>query len=126
MLLRCDVGKKDVLLAEDIFGKGIGELKGKTTAHKAPIVKQDEKIEYHRQLEAYCDIMFVNKRPFLLTDFMVTEYLMANRLKSSGSEDIRPALKKQIGEMTRQGFRVTILRAEGESGIVSDEDTMQV
>ena len=56
--LKCDVGRKDVLRAEDIFDKDIGDF-------KAPIIRQDEKIEYLRQLEeqeAHCGIMFVNKR----------------------------------------------------------------
>ncbi len=59
------------------------------------LFRQDDTIEYHRQLdkqEAHCDIMFMNRRPLLLTVLMGTEYIMANRMKSRGSKDIRPKL----------------------------------
>ena len=53
---------------------------------------------------------------------MGTEYVIAN--KSRGSKDIKSSLRKLIGEMNRQGFRVTILRTDNESGIVSTIDSV--
>ena len=127
MLLRCDIGKRDVLRAVDIFGQDIGELKGKATAKKAPVIRPDEKIQDNMQREdqeCHCDIMFVNKRPFLISVFLSTEYVMVNRIKSRSSKDICSALRKQMSEMSRLGFRVTMVRVDGESGVGADEETV--
>ena len=123
-LLNCDVGKKDILRAEDIFGQDIGEIKGKSTSRKAPRVEQPDKIKENVQIqnqEAHCDLMFLNGRPFLVTVFMTTEFVMVNRLNTKGGEDVMNALRKQISEIKKLGFIVTTLRCDGESAIVTDK-----
>ena len=70
-------------------------------------------------------IGIVNKRPFLVSAFLGTEYVMVNRIKSRSSKDICPddILKKPMSEMNRLGFRVTTIRVDGESGAGADEET---
>ncbi len=61
----------DVDLAEKIFGRDIGTLKGKTMRQAPPRVKDDlvevprELKEKHKDLELCMDIMFVNGMPML-------------------------------------------------------------
>ena len=66
------VTTKDVVLAEKIFGKDIGIIKGKTTRRRpVPRVKDQLTIPpelYERiSLEMCMDIMFVNEIPYLTT-----------------------------------------------------------
>ena len=50
--------------------------------------------------------------------------VMVNRLKRSGNKDICPALRKQMSGRSRLGFRLTMIRVDGESGVEADEETM--
>ena len=70
LMRNCPVTTKDVDIAEKIFGKDVGTLKGKTTRPKAPIVKTDileipQEILAQEVLELCIDVMFVNGSPFL-------------------------------------------------------------
>ena len=127
-LLHCDISKKDVLRAEHIFGQDIGEIKGKATSRKAPEVRPDEKIhKYNIQVEeqvCHTDIMFVRSKPFLITVFTTTDYVMVTRIKSRGAKDILNALKKHVSEMEKQGFKVRLINTDGESGLVTDADNV--
>ena len=63
-----------MLWAADIFGQDIGEFKGKATVRNAPVIRPNEKIQDDLQREdqkCQCDIMFVKKRPFLVSVFLV-------------------------------------------------------
>ena len=80
----CPVTIEDIQLAEDIFGKDIGALKGKTTRKKpAPVVRDiiDVPKELnlpHKNLEMAIDTIFVNGMPFLST---ITRNLMYRTLQ---------------------------------------------
>ena len=67
----CPVTIEDVKIAEDIWGKDISYLKGKTTRNRPPVVKSDL-IEISKELKAkgysvtLCiDTMYTNKIGFL-------------------------------------------------------------
>ena len=69
----CPVSKFDVKAANNIFGKNLGSLKGKTVYKKEGHVKTTiqlvpyEIIKICKQVALAIDIMFVNKIPFLIT-----------------------------------------------------------
>lgn len=123
-LLNCELTSSDVERAEKIFGQDVGEIKGKSVAAKSPVVNMDEKIHYQVQQRdevVNCDIMFINKKPFLASVFNDTEYTMLTRLKSRNATEVMKALRKQFYEMKKQGYNIRVLRTDGESGISKDE-----
>ena len=73
LLPNCPVNCRDVLRAEQIFGPDIGSLKGKTVRRQPPRVEVAEvtlppTIQQHYQdVTLGCDIMYVNKVPFLMS-----------------------------------------------------------
>ena len=123
-LLNCEVTPDDVRRAEEIYGQDIAEIKGKSTLSKAPAIDLTKTIpELVEDQVAHVDIMFVNKKPFLITVFTETEYTMVTRIKSRQAKDIAPALSKHILEMRKQGFKTDIVRSDGEAGVITDKDT---
>ena len=73
LLLNCPVTCRDVLRAEQIFGPDIGLLKGKTVRQRPPRVEVTEVTlpptihQHYQEVTLGCDIMFVNKIPFLMS-----------------------------------------------------------
>ena len=73
LLPNCPVTRRDVLRAEQIFGPDIGSLKGKTVWRQPPQVEVTEVTlpptihQHYQEVTLGCDIMFVNKIPFLMS-----------------------------------------------------------
>ena len=73
LLPNCSVNHRDVLTAKHIFGHDIGSLKGKTVRRQPPRVEVEEVSlpptiqQHYQEVTLACDIMYVNKIPFLMS-----------------------------------------------------------
>ena len=119
-----EVSVQDVVRSVKIYGKDLGNLKGKTTAKKGPIVnlESDPVIKGIVQVQqyGYVDIMFVNNIKYLIAVFGPSEYVIMKKLPSRKQEDILISLKKATTFMRLAGFQIVLIRCDGESGIEAD------
>ena len=123
-LLECEISKRDVKRADDIWGQDIAEIKGKSTGRKGDVIKNDDSEIVTKQEKfqtAHVDLFFTNGRPFLITVFQGTEYVMVTRLQSKGIADVQAGIRRHVGEIRKQGFDIKLMYIDGESAVGSDE-----
>ena len=74
---------QDVMRSLDIYGPSLGGLKGKTTSHKSPIQTEIEIVKSIVQTDqTMCsDLMFVNGRPFFVSVFLPSDFVMVSKIK---------------------------------------------
>jgi len=123
-LQNADITVQDVLRAIRIWGKDLGNLKGKTTATRAPTVDvTEQKIiqqVIQKQQVCYMDIMFVNKLPYLIVVYDPSNYVIVRRLLGRDHINMLDQIKNATTFMKKKGFIITMIRNDGESAIDSD------
>jgi hypothetical protein len=120
-LPNCPIIKDDVIAAEDIFGKSVAGLKGKTVRQKPNIVEGVVDalpmgvVEKYRNITLAFDLMsYVNKLIFLVTISRNIRFRTAKRLTSHKETEVIQALKSVVKTYTARGFKVTEFLADGE------------
>jgi hypothetical protein len=110
----------DINLAEKIFGRDIGAIKGKTTRRK-PVPVVDDYIEIPRELIAsqyavkLCvDLMNVNGLHFVTTISKNLQYRTAQYIKDKTPTEYTKALIEVIQVYSKGGFRVTHIFCDNE------------
>jgi len=119
-----DVNAEDVVRSLKIWGQELANLKGKTTAHRGPVVMPeyiDSKRLLARKVQVlYVDIMFVNGRAYLIGVFKPLDYVEVKKLRDKSKKELEKALKTILQYVQRKGFEVTVIRSDGESAIESE------
>jgi hypothetical protein len=119
-LPNCPIGKEDIIAAENIFGKSVAGLKGKTTRHKPTTVTGNYMplplriVEKYHNVTLAFDIMYVNKIAFLVTLSRNIRFGTAERLPSRNGTDVVKALKAVVKIYKARGFKVSTLLGDGE------------
>jgi Reverse transcriptase (RNA-dependent DNA polymerase) len=116
------VTASDVMNAVYIFGKSLGECKGKTTAAKPePETPQPVALTGVRVYQTlYIDLMFEGGLAFLILVFKPLDYIYIGMVKSKSAKDIWVQLSKGLREIYNKGFRVVMGYIDGEKAAQSD------
>jgi len=120
MIPNCAVTKSDILRAEDIFGKNIGVLQGKTMRKKMPYVTTAYEdlptgnIERHGQVTLETDIMNINEVPFVITTSRNIHFCTAELIKNEKAATIAMSIKQVILMYTKRGFTIKHIHGDGQ------------
>ena len=112
LLPNCPVNRKDVLRAEQIFGPNIGSLKGKTVRRQPPRVAVEEVSlpatihEHYQEVTLACDIMYVNKIPFLMSISRHIRFGTAQHIKNQQGTTIFNGIRAIHQVYLQRGFRI--------------------
>jgi len=116
----CPVTTEDIEIAEQVYGKDIGSLKGKTVRSKPlPVIKDyvtipKELVIKHENIELAMDIMFVNNIPFLTTISKHIMYRTAQPLPNKTATAYRSAIDVVFRLYNHAGFKISVIKADQE------------
>ena len=117
---------RDVMTAEEIFGKDLGAIQGKTTRNKTEPVPSDyvnmppDILKFHKDVTLAADLMFVNKIPFLITTSRSIQFTTAERLDNRDEETLITGILKVRNLYTRRGFNIHICMMDNEFSVLRD------
>ena len=116
----CPVNKADVKAANNIFGKNLGSLKGKTVHSKQSHVQTNiqpvppEILKLHKQVTIAIDLMFVNNIPFLVTISRRLRFGTVDALPNRQLKTVQQKLQSVVNMYTHRGFTISSILADGE------------
>lgn len=105
----------DVEIAEQLFGKDIGSICGKTVCSQPPhvaiqrILLPAELMENHREVTLCVDIMTINRQMFLVTICRKIKFITTRHIKNRGERTIQEAIQKVVNIYVKRGFTITTL-----------------
>ena len=112
LLPNCPVNRRDVLRADQIFGPDIGSLKGKTVRRQPPRVEVEEVTlpvtikQHYQEVTLGCDIMFVNKIPFLMSISRHIRFGTAQHITNQQGTTIFNGIRAIHQVYLQRGFRI--------------------
>ena len=88
---------QDIAVAEDIWGKDLANLKGKSTVKNNLPIVYDTKVVVTRQLQtAYGDVMFFQGKPYLVIILQPIDLILLNEMKNrSDLENAKKTITKR-------------------------------
>jgi len=114
-----EISPHDVVRSINIWGKDLGQLKGKTTAKKSKAVNFEPVLQVRRDQVMDMDLMFVEDLKYLISVFSPLDYTAVKRLRSKGKYELWSAINRCRAHVERAGMKVHTARCDGESAIAS-------
>ena len=120
LIKNCDSTRRDIMMAQDIFGPNTNIIKGKTVARATPHVREDILPVPPKILERYSDVClsmdvyYINKCPFLRT---VSRHLMFRTsipLLNEKQSTLIKKIKAIVGQYQLRGFTVTQIHGDNQ------------
>ena len=123
----CPITLKDIDIAEQIFGKDINTLKGKTVRNKPIPVIQDyiqvpkEIKKIHSNIELCVDIMYIQNIMFLVTISKRIKYTTIDPIPSRRKSDMLNAFDNVFRIYNTAEFQIKMIHADPEFKIFKDD-----
>ena len=120
----CPVTIQDIKAANDILGKNLGALKGKTASKKQAHTKTNillvpsDILKIHKQVTLCVDLMFVNKVPFLIIVSQCLWFGTVKALPDCKLTTIVSKLRTVINTYHYCSFNITSILSDGEFELI--------
>ena len=117
-LIECPITSDDIVIADKIYGKLVPELRGKIVRRNGfdTITVEPGTPRTPMKLNMYTDIMFVNRKPFLLSVFAPINLTMVSDMGGSNAlPNIRSSLETHLNLLEENGlFRLGDVHCDNE------------
>jgi hypothetical protein len=119
------VTPKHFIIAEQIWGKRIAALAGKSTEPNNIKIKLEPVFSFAKPaLDVFIDIFFVAKIPFLVSVVKPIGLILTNCLASRSANCISSVVLQQLLVLHKHQYAIRTLTADGEHGIHKGMDTI--
>ena len=117
-IINLPITVRDVKIAEEIYGKSIAIMKGKTR-HTSPPVFNNNIVPRPllKDQKMYSDIMFVNGHAFLVSVILPISLVIANSIAGKTAAILFNSFMKQISAIKGESFNVTDIYIDGEGAM---------
>ena len=115
-----EITPHDIVRSINIWGKDLGQLKGKTTAKKTKAVQFEPVLQVRRDQAMDLDLMFVEDLKYLIAVFTPLDYTAVKRLRSKGKYELWSGINRCRAYVERAGMKVYSAHCDGESAIASN------
>ena len=118
--LNCDVLPADILRATAIWGSNIASLKGRTTRQKPPPPPQ-QPVARRRfdDQHMHCDIMFVNKQPFLVSITQPLGIVLVACVEDLTTPTLRKSIRQMFGTIGSRRISIVGFTSDNERGLAA-------
>ena len=114
---------QDMARAYDIWGRSLGELKGKSTYRRTPAVSpigERLRTQQPKYQQLHVDLFFVNDIPFMVSVLEPCAYVQVTKPKSKREWVLWRHLERHMRFCERFGLEVERVRVDGESAMNTD------
>ena len=125
-IMECPVTSRDLKRAREIYGPSLAATRGKSKRIQSDRVLEPERTDRLGPctISIWVDIMFVDGMPALISVSGPMRYLQVTWLKGRDYDHVKTHLKAHVERMTKEGFIVTGLHADGEGAIAKAKDEL--
>ena len=120
--------RRDLRIANDIYGRSVNSLKGKSTKRTSKLPREDETfdlpphiIENYRDVHLGIDIFFVNQMPFMFTFSKHIGLMHVSAIRGTSMEAVLDVLYRMVAVYTKRGFAVKTIQADGNFKCIKHE-----
>ena len=119
-LPNCPVTRRDVAIAEDVYGPNLGSIKGKTPSKTVKHVDgitdpvPPDILKRHGRASIAVDVMFINKEPFLVTYSRSLRFGTVTHLANRKAVLVGESLKEVTDLYEHRGFEIDNVFADYE------------
>lgn len=119
-LLNCPVTIQDVERADQIYGKELGTLKGRTTRQRPKHIHVPKRhmTRKNPKIVLAMDIVTIEGVSFLATVSRRLKLITTVRLQSHEGPEVIGAIKSIINDYTRHGYQIDTILCDGEKAFV--------
>ena len=115
------VTARDVKRSFDIHGKSTPGVRGRRTAHKAPLqrVDPDLKARYGEPQEMYGDVVYFRAKPYVMCLSEPLGLLTTTQVADTKAKTLGAALHAHVNTIQSRGFHPTIIHLDPQPGFVA-------
>ena len=126
LINNCPVTLEDIKIAEDVFGKNMNALKGKTVRKTPCQVETDcvkvprNVMKVHKNVTLTADIFFVQGQPFFVTLSRNIKFNTVEDIPNKNATTLIKACDNVINLCSKRGFKVTNMLMDGEFSVLKN------